>query len=96
VRGEKFPATATLSIGAFDPGGETTTLLTRLGFRTEPVKAGDDLSRYDILIVGKSALTVGGPAPDIQRVREGVKVIVFEQTSEVLENDSDSAWLSTA
>ena len=44
-----------------------------------------DLSAYDVLIIGKAALTVGGPAPDLTRVRDGLKVIVFEQTSEVLE-----------
>ena len=43
------------------------------------------MSAYDIFIVGKSALTVGEPAPDIRRVRDGLKVIVFEQTSDVLE-----------
>jgi hypothetical protein len=49
------------------------------------VEANADLSAFDILIVGKSALTAAGPAPDIGRVRDGLKVILFEQTSEVLE-----------
>jgi hypothetical protein len=49
------------------------------------VDVNADLSTYDILIVGKGALTIGGPAPDITRVREGLKVILFEQISEVLE-----------
>jgi len=31
-------------------------------------------------IVGKAALTVNGPAPDIGSVRDGLKVIAFEQT----------------
>ena len=31
-------------------------------------------------IVGKAALTANGPAPDIGPVRDGLKVIVFEQT----------------
>ena len=44
-----------------------------------------DLSTYDIIIVGKSALTLDGAAPDIGRVRDGLKVIIFEQTAEVLE-----------
>lgn len=69
----------------FDPRGETGALVTRFRIRTQPVEAGVDLSGYDILIVGKSALTVDGPAPDISRVRDGLKVIVFEQASEVLE-----------
>ena len=69
----------------FDPKGETVTLLNRWGVRSQPVEANADLSAFDILIVGKSALTAAGPAPDIGRVREGLKVILFEQTSEVLE-----------
>src|SRR6185369_16434746 len=40
---------------------------------------------FDLLIVGKSALTVDGRAPDISRVVNGLKVLLFEQTSEVLE-----------
>jgi beta-galactosidase len=38
-----------------------------------------------VLIVGKDALTAGGPGPDISRVRDGLKVIVLEQTAKVLE-----------
>lgn len=38
-----------------------------------------------MLIVGKSALTRDGPGPDIRRVRDGLKVIVFEQTAAALE-----------
>jgi len=75
-------------IAVFDPKGETSetrALLKELGIQGETVEADADLSAYDILIVGKSALTVGGPAPDITRVRDGLKVIVFEQTSQVLE-----------
>jgi hypothetical protein len=75
-------------IAVFDPKGETSetrALLKELGIPCESVEAGADLSAYDILIVGKAALTVGGPAPDITRVRDGLKVIVFEQASEVLE-----------
>lgn len=69
----------------FDPKGETTALLIHCGVQGQPVEADTDLSAYDLLIVGKSALTAGGAAPDINRVRDGLKVLVFEQTSEVLE-----------
>jgi hypothetical protein len=37
------------------------------------------------LIVGRGALTVEGPAPDIKRVRDGLKVLLFEQSSAALE-----------
>ena len=33
----------------------------------------------------RAALTPDSPAPDIARVRDGLKVVLFEQTSEVLE-----------
>ncbi|MBI4660195.1 MAG: hypothetical protein HY735_15250 [Verrucomicrobia bacterium] len=72
-------------IGLFDPNGETGALLRTMGIRSQPVEANTDLSSFEILIVGKSALTVDGPAPEIARVGEGLKVIVFEQTAEVLE-----------
>ena len=60
-------------------------LLEGMGVRCQPVGANADVSAYDTLIVGKSALTVDGPAPDVACVRDGLKVIMFEQTSEVLE-----------
>ena len=56
-----------------------------MGVWFEAVDAGADLSRFDVFIVGKGALTLDGPAPDVRRVREGLKVLVFEQTGEVLE-----------
>ncbi len=81
------PAIPQLSarIAVFDPKGETGAWLNKLGIPVRAVTAETDLSGYDMLIVGKSALTVGGPAPDVSRVREGLKVLLFEQTSDVLE-----------
>jgi hypothetical protein len=49
------------------------------------VDAGDDLSGFELLIVGKAALTLEGAAPNIARVRDGLRVIVFEQTADVLQ-----------
>ncbi len=72
-------------VALFDPKGQTQASLKRLGWHPHPVQAETDLSAFDILIVGKEALSVDGPAPDIRRVRDGLKVIVFEQTSEALE-----------
>jgi beta-galactosidase len=73
------------SIALFDPKGETAGLLDRLGVNYEAIGAGADLSRFELLIVGKLALTVDQPAPDIGRVRAGLKVVVFEQGSRALE-----------
>ncbi|HEY3757616.1 MAG TPA: glycoside hydrolase family 2 TIM barrel-domain containing protein [Opitutaceae bacterium] len=73
------------SIALFDPQNETAPLLKSMGVHFTPVESDADLSNYDTLIVGKRALSVDGPAPDIMRVRDGLKVILFEQTSEALE-----------
>ncbi len=72
-------------IALFDPRGETGGLLRSLGVPCTAVDSKADLSAFDLLIVGKGALTPDGPAPDIARVREGLKVILFEQTAAALE-----------
>jgi beta-galactosidase len=79
------PAQPGASIALFDPKGETAHLLDSLAVHYQNVNAAADLSSYGTLIVGKGALNLGDPAPDITRVRDGLKVIVFEQTGEVLE-----------
>jgi hypothetical protein len=72
-------------IAVFDPKGETIGLMSAMGIEVRPVEAGVDLAGYEILVVGKGALTADGPGPNLSRVRDGLKVLVFEQTSEVLE-----------
>jgi len=74
-----------LKIAVFDPNGQTRESLKNMGVHYNTVDANTDLSTYEILIIGKAALTVDGPAPDISRVRDGLKVIVFEQKPDVLE-----------
>ena len=76
---------APAKVAIFDPPGETTKVLTALGVHGEAVQADADLSKYDLLIVGKGALTPGGPGPNLSRVTEGLRVLVFEQQAEVLE-----------
>ncbi|MFW6107358.1 MAG: hypothetical protein ACOC8A_01565 [bacterium] len=72
-------------IALFDPKGETGKLLRALGVAAQRVGAKGDLSPYDLLVVGKGALTPEGAAPDIGGVRHGLKVLVFEQTADALE-----------
>lgn len=74
-----------LRIALFDPIGETERLLTALDIRFQRVEASTDLTGFDLLIIGKQALTPDGPGPNIDRVRDGLKVIVFEQSAKVLE-----------
>ena len=72
-------------IALFDPKGQTGELLAAMGVDFQAVKADGKLTSFDMLIVGKAALTPDSPAPDISSVRDGLKVLVFEQTSEALE-----------
>src|SRR6185436_21051276 len=72
-------------IALFDPKGETSDLLKNMGVPFQTVDATANLSGFDTLIVGKAALTTNGAAPDIARVRDGLKVLIFEQTADVLE-----------
>ena len=78
-------------VALFDPdgrrpsAGETAKLLAAMGVRAQTVEANADLSGVDLLIIGKAALTANGPAPDLTRVRDGLRVLVFEQTPEALE-----------
>lgn len=72
-------------IGLFDPKGQTATHLKRLGAKFELIESTSDLASFETVVIGKEALTVEGKAPDLGRVRKGLKVIVFEQTAEVLE-----------
>jgi beta-galactosidase len=79
------PVEGNAKLALFDPRGETSELLQRVGISFQKVDAATDLSAYETLVVGKHALTVDGPAPDLARVREGLRVVVFEQSSPVLE-----------
>ena len=72
-------------IALFDPPGQTAKWLAGLGVSCQPVDAAADVSGFDVLLIGKGALTVHGPAPALTRVRDGLKVVVFEQTADVLE-----------
>jgi beta-galactosidase len=78
-------ARASAALAVFDPKGETTSLLRALGLPFVPVGAETDLASHPVLVIGRGALTVDGPAPDLSRVRQGLKVLMFEQSSEALE-----------
>jgi beta-galactosidase len=78
-------ASAKMRIALFDPKGETAKLLARHEVGVEQVEVNANLSAYDVLIVGKEALTADGSGPDLSRVRDGLRVVLFEQTAKVLE-----------
>ena len=85
VLASEKPPKLTAKTALFDPKGETARLLTRMGVRYHAVAANADVGGYGVLVVGKAALTVDGPAPNISKVRDGLKVVIFEQTADVLE-----------
>jgi len=72
-------------IALYDPQGETAKLLDELGLRFDTVQADADLSGYELSVIGKRALTVDGPAPDLSRVRDGLRGVIFEQEALPLE-----------
>ncbi len=79
------PPPAAGRIALFDPRGETAAWLKGLGIPFQSVSADSGLAAGELLIVGKAALSATGPAPDLRAVRQGLKVILFEQTAEALE-----------
>lgn len=79
------PSKISAKLAIFDPLGATIKQLKELGVRGEVVGADADLSKFDVLVVGQRALQPDGPALDLSRVADGLKVLVFEQTREVLE-----------
>jgi hypothetical protein len=72
-------------IALFDPKGETAKMLDAMGILYERVDAKVDAAEYEVLIIGKGALTLQNAAPSLHAVRDGLKVVIFEQTGEVLE-----------
>jgi beta-galactosidase len=79
------PAQTRVNVALWDPLGQTEQLFAGLGIPYRKVTERDELTGSDILVVGKSALTLEGKAPSIAKVREGLRVVLFEQSAEVLE-----------
>ncbi len=71
-------------VALFDPKGQTANLLDTMNVAYDTVNTEVNLRDYDVLILGKEAMTTDSPAPDLRRVRDGLKVLMFEQTTDVL------------
>lgn len=74
-----------VQVAIYDPHGETTILLNRVGVLCKPIREHEEATQSDILVIGKRALSVNGWAPNSSRVQNGQRVIVFEQDAEALE-----------
>ncbi|MDR3692687.1 MAG: hypothetical protein P4L46_25125 [Fimbriimonas sp.] len=79
------PSTDKVRIAAYDPKGDTFATLTRLGYSVSKVQSASGLAGFDLLVIGKNALTPDSPGIDLSAVPKGLKVILFEQTGETLE-----------
>ncbi len=80
---EKAPP-APPRVALFDPKGNTAGLLRRLGVSFTPVDARSPLAGYDELVIGREALTLDNDLPSLDRVPQGMNVLVFEQSEEAL------------
>lgn len=78
------PKKVEVNIALFDPKGETAKMLQELGVQVKRVDADGDLRAFDMLIIGKGALTPTSAGLNLDLER-GLKVIVFEQDSATLE-----------
>lgn len=71
-------------IGLWDPEGQTAKLLRDLGVGFTLI---DDVTRttdIDILVIGREALSGMRKAPSVEGVRDGQRVLVFEQSTATL------------
>ncbi len=69
----------------WDPRGLATPMLRQLGVKAAPLPEGAAPPKDAILVIGRQALALGAPGPDLSAVADGLRVLVFEQDAEVLE-----------
>ncbi|MDX9980218.1 MAG: glycoside hydrolase family 2 TIM barrel-domain containing protein, partial [Lentisphaeria bacterium] len=69
-------------VALLDPNGETARLLDDLGQPFRQVEATDSLEGVDLLVVGRNGLAT--PVPALARLRDGMRVLVFEQDADIL------------
>lgn len=79
------PAEGRSVIALYDPKGLTEALLKRLKVRYRKVGLKDDLSRWKAVVIGREALSAKGALPNLDAVRDGQQVVIFEQQTPVLE-----------
>jgi len=71
-------------IVVFDPEGETVRLLRRIGIEFGVLRGRTVPDDANVLIVGRRALGLRQPLFDLSRCRPDLRVLLFEQTAEVL------------
>lgn len=72
-------------IALYDPRGLTANLLDSLKVPYVKVGLNDDFSKYKTLVIGREALSDQGELPNLNAVRNGLNVLVFEQPTKAIE-----------
>ena len=81
-----LPPASAATIACYDPQGLTSKLLRGCGQKVASVVKPACPPGCKLLVIGREALTLNGPAPDIEMiVRGGANVLVFEQAENVLQ-----------
>ncbi len=84
---EKTPKVKLKSkIALYDPENNTAKDLLHIGVKFNKVDASADLSKYDILIIGRKALNYEKSIKDIDLIEKGLKFIIFAQDSMTLQD----------
>jgi len=73
------------SVALYDPKGLTAKLLNELGVRYRKVGVDADFGKFKTLVIGREALTADGKLPNLDAVRDGLNVLVFEQPTRAME-----------
>ena len=74
-----------MKIALFDPKGNTAKLLDDSGVKYKTIQKESEAVDCDMLIFGKESLDSKKNEFNLENVQKGLKVIVFEQTTETLE-----------
>lgn len=66
-------------VALYDPKGLTEKLLKARNVPYVKVGLDSDLRKFKTLVIGREALSAKGPLPDLNAVRDGLNVLIFEQ-----------------
>jgi beta-galactosidase len=85
----------TAKVAAYDPKGLTIPILQRAGIEFQVLTSLQTVPACDVLIIGREALGVREPAIDLRgHLSRGGRVLMLEQTQDVLEKRLGFRWAS--
>jgi hypothetical protein len=72
-------------VALYDPKGLSEKLLIKLNIPYKKVGLDDDFTQYKTLIIGREALNSTDKLPNLDGVRDGLNVLIFEQSTALME-----------